>query len=59
MLRIENVSKRYLNGTLALEEADLHIEEGDFVTILGPSGAGKSTLLRIPQAGSCVLTAWN
>jgi len=47
MLRIENVSKRYPNGTLALEEADLHIEEGDFVTILGPSGAGKSTLLRI------------
>ena len=47
MLRIENISKRYPNGTLALEEADLHVEEGDFITILGPSGAGKSTLLRI------------
>jgi phosphonate transport system ATP-binding protein len=47
MLRIKNISKRYPNGTLALEEAVLHIEEGDFITILGPSGAGKSTLLRI------------
>jgi hypothetical protein len=28
MLRIENISKRYPNGTLALEEADLHVKEG-------------------------------
>ena len=34
-------------GTLAIENLDLDIEQGEFVSVVGPSGCGKSTLLRI------------
>ena len=48
MLRMENVSKTYRHrGQLvkALDDATLHIPQGDFVSLVGPSGSGKSTLL--------------
>ena len=48
MLRITNISKTFYPGTInekkALTELSLHLEKGDFVTILGSNGAGKSTL---------------
>lgn len=47
IIRVEDVSKRYANGTVALDKTDLDIWAGDFVTLIGPSGCGKSTLLRI------------
>ena len=34
-----------VNEVLALDEIDLHLEKGDFVTLIGSNGAGKSTLL--------------
>lgn len=46
MIRFENVSKTYDNGTVALTDVNLEIKEGEFVAILGLSGAGKSTMLR-------------
>lgn len=46
MLKLEEVSKTYEDGTKALSGVDIEIKEGEFVVILGPSGAGKSTLLR-------------
>ena len=44
-LRIENLSKRYPNGTQALDSVSLTIPLGMF-GLLGPNGAGKSTLMR-------------
>jgi ABC-2 type transport system ATP-binding protein len=44
-LRIENLSKRYPNGTQALQNVSLNIPLGMF-GLLGPNGAGKSTLMR-------------
>jgi NitT/TauT family transport system ATP-binding protein len=57
MLTVQKVSRRFADGTVALEDVDLTIADGAFVVLLGPSGCGKSTLLRLlagldqPDAG--------
>jgi NitT/TauT family transport system ATP-binding protein len=43
----DDVTKRFDTGTVAVEHADLQIDDGDFVAVVGPSGCGKSTLLRM------------
>jgi len=49
MLKIENVYKTFNAGTVnekvALQGLNLHLKEGDFVTVIGGNGAGKSTML--------------
>ena len=49
MLKIENVTKTFNPGTVnekvALKNLNLHLQEGDFVTVIGGNGAGKSTML--------------
>ena len=48
MIDFEHVSKEYKKGgRLALEDINLHVDEGEFVFLLGHSGAGKSTLLKL------------
>lgn len=46
MIKFTDVEKTYPNGTQALKNINLTIEQGEFVAIIGLSGAGKSTLIR-------------
>ena len=51
MLDIKNVKKTFNKGTInekmALNGINLHLDEGDFVTVIGGNGAGKSTTLNM------------
>ena len=51
MLDIKNVEKTFNPGTInekkALNNINLHLDEGDFVTVIGGNGAGKSTMLNM------------
>ncbi len=44
---LENVSKVYDNKVTAIQNANLNIEDEEFIVLVGPSGCGKSTLLRM------------
>ncbi|WP_255169869.1 ABC transporter ATP-binding protein [Natrononativus amylolyticus] len=61
-LRVENLRKEYDRGTIvAVDDLNLTVPDGDFVTVVGPSGCGKTTTLRMiagleePTAGSLYL----
>ena len=63
MIRLDGLVKNY-NLTPVLRGANLHVREGEFVTLVGPNGAGKSTLLRIvatllkPTKGEVKVGGW-
>ena len=48
MLDLKNISKTFNPGTVnakkAISDLSLHLDNGDFVTIIGSNGAGKSTM---------------
>ncbi|MFM7099900.1 MAG: ABC transporter ATP-binding protein [Verrucomicrobiota bacterium] len=46
-IRLEEVSKRWPDGSLVLDRVSLGVGPGEFVSLIGPSGCGKSTLLRL------------
>ncbi|WP_312139702.1 ABC transporter ATP-binding protein [Sphingobacterium sp.] len=50
MIKISNLQKFYRTEeveTIALNDVNIHVKEGEFVAVMGPSGCGKSTLLNI------------
>lgn len=50
ILEVKNVTKKYQNKegeVLAIQNINLRVNQGEFVSIIGPSGCGKSTLLSI------------
>jgi branched-chain amino acid transport system ATP-binding protein len=56
LLEVDGVSKHF-GGLYALNELDLHVDEGEIVSVIGPNGAGKSTVFNVitglytPDAG--------
>ncbi len=43
----EDVSKVYADGTTAVEDLDLAVNDGEFMVLVGPAGCGKTTALRM------------
>jgi multiple sugar transport system ATP-binding protein len=60
-IEFRGVTKRFPDGTVAVDELDLRIEDGEFMIFVGPSGCGKTTALRMvaglerPTAGEIVI----
>jgi multiple sugar transport system ATP-binding protein len=46
-IRLEKIVKRFHDGSVAVDNLDLSISDGEFLTLLGPSGCGKTTTLRM------------
>ncbi len=65
MLKLENLTKRYDTGDLALQNVELVVPDGQVLALIGPSGAGKSTLIRClnrlvePTSGVAILNDVN
>ena len=47
MILLENVSKRYPNGQLAVDDLSLEVPEGEICVLVGPSGCGKTTTMKM------------
>ncbi|MEU6662646.1 betaine/proline/choline family ABC transporter ATP-binding protein [Streptomyces sp. NPDC046821] len=61
MIRFEHVTKRYADGTTAVDDLSFEVNEGELVTLVGPSGCGKTTTMKMvnrliePSAGRILL----
>lgn len=65
MIKFDTVTKKYPNGTIALDDISVQIDDNDFVFLVGPSGAGKTTILKLilkqtsPSSGTIIVNDEN
>lgn len=65
MITLENVTKIYAPNVVGLHHLNLHIEPGEFVSLVGQSGTGKSTLIKMliaqerPTRGKIQIGGWD
>lgn len=65
MIKLHGIKKEYPNSGLVLDDINLAIEAGDFVSIVGQSGAGKTTLVKLliaeerPSGGKIEIGNWD
>ncbi len=61
IIEVVNIQRTFEDGTVIIDDLNLSVRKGEFVTFLGPSGCGKTTLLRMiagfdkPSAGKILL----
>jgi cell division transport system ATP-binding protein len=65
MIRFKNVSKTYSPHIVGVQNINLHIRPGEFVSVVGQSGTGKTTLVKLliaeerPSRGQIVIGGWD
>ncbi len=65
MIHLINVAKKFDHETIAVNNVNIHIEPGEFVSIVGQSGCGKTTIIRLliseikPDKGKIVIGGWD
>lgn len=65
MIKFRNVTKFYAPDTYAVKGTNLHIKDGEFVSIIGQSGSGKTTLIRLligeenVTSGNIIVGGWD
>ena len=61
LIELKHVKKTFKDGVTLIEDLNLEIKKGEFVTLLGPSGCGKTTILRMiggfdkPTSGEIII----
>lgn len=65
MIKLVDLNKTYNNKVRALNNINLHIKPGEFVSIVGQSGSGKSTMVKLiiaeekPDSGKIIIGGWD